>query len=686
MSVLARLARQPFALAGLALVAVFAALALAAPFLPLPDPDATEPANRLAGLGSAGHLLGTDQLGRDVLSRLIFGLRVSLAVGVAATLAAALVGGTIGLVAAFYGRWVDGLLMRLVDVLMAFPYLLLALAVVAALGPGLTNAALAIAIVNVPFFARAVRGQALGIVRRDYVAAARLAGFSDLRILLSEVLPNVAPLLIVTAATTIGWMILETAGLSFLGLGAQPPQADLGSMLGDGRKVVVAAPHVAAAPGVVVFVLVVGLNLLGDGLRDALDPRMKGAETGAPQPATRVARGRVALGTPGHEASGAFTSPRRGEVGQEGRVRGPSADRRGQFPLTREADASRPLPAGERWAPDVDGSAPAPPVLDVRALTTAFATSRGSFPAIRDVSFALQAGEALGIVGESGSGKSVTALSLARLAPTPPGTIIAGAVRIAGADVLGLGLDALRRLRGERIAYVFQDPLTTLNPLMRIEAQIVEAIRPAPGEGAKALRARARALMADVGLPDPERIARAYPHELSGGQRQRVGVAMALANAPDVLIADEPTTALDAATQARILELFARIRRERGAALIFVSHDVGVVARLCDRIAVMYAGEIVEEGPSRAVAERPLHPYAARLIACAPELGRPDKPLAPIPGAPPAIDARPEGCAFSPRCDHAVDACRAGPIALDDVGEGRRVRCIRWRELLGEAA
>nr|WP_210341521.1 dipeptide/oligopeptide/nickel ABC transporter permease/ATP-binding protein [Methylopila capsulata] len=626
--------RQPFAVAGLALVLGFVALALAAPFLPLLDPNATEPANRLAAPGAAGHLLGTDQLGRDILARLIFGLRVSLAVGVAATLAAALVGGIIGLVAAFYGRWVDGALMRLVDVLMAFPYLLLALAVVAALGPGLTNAALAIAIVNVPFFARAVRGQALGIVRRDYVAAARLAGFSDLRILVSEVLPNVAPLLIVTAATTIGWMILETAGLSFLGLGAQPPQADLGSMLGDGRKVVAAAPHVAAAPGVVVFVLVVGLNLLGDGLRDALDPRMKGAETGVPQPATRVERGRAASGTLGHEASGALANS----------------------------------------------------VLDVRALSTAFATPRGSFPAIRDVSFALRAGEALGIVGESGSGKSVTALSLARLAPTPPGTIVSGEVRIGGDDVLDLSLDALRRLRGDRIAYVFQDPLTTLNPLMRIDAQIVEAIRPGPGEGAKALRARARALMADVGLPDPGRIARAYPHELSGGQRQRVGVAMALANAPDVLIADEPTTALDATTQGRILELFARIRRERGAALIFVSHDVGVVAHLCDRIAVMYAGEIVEEGPARAVAERPLHPYAARLIACAPQLGQPDKPLAPIPGAPPAIDARPDGCAFAPRCDHAIDACRAGPIPLEDAGDDRRVRCIRWRELLGEAA
>ncbi|RXF74493.1 ABC transporter permease, partial [Hansschlegelia zhihuaiae] len=284
-----RLIRQPLAAAGLAIVAAFLFVAIAAPILPIPAPDLAAPAERLHPPLSGQGLLGTDQLGRDVLSRVIWGLRVSLAVGAAATLAAAFVGSTIGLVAAFYGRLVDGALMRLVDVLMAFPYLLLALAVVAALGPGLTNAALAIAIVNVPFFARAVRGAALGVVGRDYVDAARMAGLSDLRILATEILPNVAPLIVVTAATTMGWMILETAGLSFLGLGAQPPQADLGSMLGDGRKVLASAPHVAAAPGVATFLLVVGLNLLGDGLRDLLDPRMADGRD-APGPATRVER------------------------------------------------------------------------------------------------------------------------------------------------------------------------------------------------------------------------------------------------------------------------------------------------------------------------------------------------------------------------------------------------------------
>ncbi|GLK81684.1 dipeptide/oligopeptide/nickel ABC transporter permease/ATP-binding protein [Methylopila turkensis] len=620
-SAIRALGRRPMTLAGLAIVGVLVAAALAAPLLPLADPDLTAPFNRLAPPGTPGHPLGTDHLGRDVLVRVLDGLRVSLGVGVGATAAAALAGSAIGLVAAYYGRFVDGALMRAIDVLMAFPYLLLALAIVAALGPGLVNAALAIAVANVPFFARAARGAALVVVRRDYVDAARLAGFSDLRILLGEVLPNVAPLLVVACAGTIGWMILETAGLSFLGLGAQPPQADLGSMLGDGRKVAVAAPHVAAAAGVVVLLLVIGLNLLGDGLRDLLDPRLKAGAGGAPQPATAVERASVP----------------------------PASDLGG--------------------------------LLDVRGLTTAFDTANGRHAAVRDVSFALEPGEALGVVGESGSGKSVAALSLNRLAPTPPGAIVAGRVGFRGDDLLDLAFEPLRALRGDRVAYVFQDPLTSLNPVMRVGDQILEALRPAPGEGRAGLRARMLALIADVGLEDSERAARAFPHELSGGQRQRIGVAMAIANRPDVLVADEPTTALDAMTQIRVLELMGARAKERGAALLFVSHDFGVVAALCDRVIVMYAGEIVEEGPTREVLRAPRHPYARRLIACAPRLGEPDRALEALAGAPPPIDAIPRACAFSPRCDHAIEACRAAPVALEPAGEGRRARCLRWREL-----
>ena len=622
---LARLARQPLAAAGLAIVLGFVLLALLAPVLPLADPDAARPALRLQAPLAGYGLLGTDQLGRDVLARLVWGLRVSLLVGAAATLAAALVGSMIGLVAAFYGRLVDGALMRLVDVLMAFPYLLLALAVVAALGPGLATAALAIALANVPFFARVTRGAALGVTGRDHVAAARMAGLSDARILATEILPNVAPLIVVTAATTIGWMILETAGLSFLGLGAQPPQADLGSMLGDGRKALTSAPHVALAPGLATFLLVVGLNLLGDGLRDLLDPRMAQGRGGAPAPATRV-----------------------------------------------EREASVPLPAGGRG----DGAL----LLNVQNLTTSFDLPTGRHAAVRDVGFALERGGSLGIVGESGSGKSVAAMSIARLVASPPGVIVGGRALLDGEDLVAAPFETLRKARGGRVAYVFQDPSTTLDPLMRVGRQIAEVLAEHRGLSPAQAEAAAKGLIADVDLPDPDRVFAAFPHELSGGQRQRIGIAMALAGEPEVLIADEPTTALDATTQAAVLELFDALRRERGAALVFVSHDFGVIEALCERVAVAYAGEIVEEGPTGEVLADPRHPYTARLIACAPKLGEPDRPLDAIEGAPPPIDDRPEGCAFAPRCRLAIDDCRKGPIPLVAVGEGRTARCIRSDE------
>ncbi|MGY2049035.1 dipeptide/oligopeptide/nickel ABC transporter permease/ATP-binding protein [Methylobacterium sp. JK268] len=554
------LLRNRPAAAGLLVLALVAGTALAAPLLPLADPDATAPAQRLLPPFTPGAWLGTDALGRDLLARLVWGTRVSLAAGVAAAALAAAIGSGIGLVAGFAGGRVEAGLMRLIDVLMAFPYLLLALAVVAALGPGLLNALIAVVVANVPFFARTVRGVAATLRGRDFVAAARLSGMGPARILLTEVLPNVMPVIVVTASTTVGWMILETAGLSFLGLGAQPPQADLGAMLGEGRRVLVSAPAVAAVPGLVVFLLVMSLNLVGDGVRDAIDPRLRGGAPGRPSAATRV----------------------------------------------------------ERIAP---GPQPAPgPGLAVAALRVAFDTPAGREEAVRGVDLAVAPGECLGLVGESGSGKSVTAHAILRLVASPPGIVTGGSIRFGPTDLLALDGPALRRLRGNRIATVFQDPLTALHPLIRAGAQVAEALR-VHGRGAGA-EARVLDLLADVGLPDPARIARAYPHELSGGQRQRVAIAMALANAPDLIIADEPTTALDATVQAGILDLLDRLRRERGLAILFISHDLGVVRRLCDRVAVMQDGRIVEAGPTASVFGAPRHPYTRRLIAAVPVLGR----------------------------------------------------------------
>ncbi|MCA1648334.1 MAG: ABC transporter permease [Chloroflexi bacterium] len=268
------LVKRPLLAVGLALVCIIVLTAAIAPLLPLRDPNVTAPARRLAGAGVNGYLLGSDQLGRDLLSRLVWGARVSMVVAAIAATVAFVLGGAVGLLAGFYGRLVDNVLMRLIDILMAFPYVLLAIALVAALGPGLLNALIAIAIVNISFYARGVRAAVIVVRQAAFIEASRALGASDVRILLREVLPNIAPPLLVFLTLNVGALIVETAGLSFIGLGAQPPTADLGTMLADGRQFMMTAPHVAAIPGVAVLALVWGLNMVGDGLRDMLDPTL----------------------------------------------------------------------------------------------------------------------------------------------------------------------------------------------------------------------------------------------------------------------------------------------------------------------------------------------------------------------------------------------------------------------------
>jgi peptide/nickel transport system permease protein len=313
----------------------------------------------------------------------------------------------------------------------------------------------------------------------------------------------------------------------------------------------------------------------------------------------------------------------------------------------------------------------------VQGLRTQFRVGAETYQAVGGVSFAVRPGEAVGIVGESGSGKTVTALSILRLVATPPGRIAGGRVLFQGEDLVRAKLSRLQALRGDRIAYVFQDPLTTLNPLIPVGEQVAEGVRQHRPVGRAEAWRQAVALLDSVHIPDAAQRAHSYPHELSGGQRQRVGIAMALANAPDLIIADEPTTALDVTTQARVLALMNERRHALGAALVFISHDFGVIAELCDRVHVMYGGRIVESGPVAEVLARPAHPYTMRLLACVPRLGGGKRTVAPIAGLPPATNRLPPGCAFAPRCDLATEACRAGEIAMVAVGEAHAARCIR---------
>ena len=296
------------------------------------------------------------------------------------------------------------------------------------------------------------------------------------------------------------------------------------------------------------------------------------------------------------------------------------------------------------------------PVLRVDDLAVEFVTRHGAVRAIDGVSFSIAPGEILGVVGESGAGKSLTGLAVIGLLD-PPGRIAGGSVTLAGQRIDALPYEALRRIRGRRIGMIFQDPLTSLNPLYRISDQLVETIRTHLPLSASAARRRAIELLAEVGIPAPEKRIDAYPHEFSGGMRQRVVIALALAADPALVIADEPTTALDVSVQAQVIAVLKRLCHERGAAVMLITHDMGVIAETADRVAVMYAGRIAEIGPVRDVIQRPLHPYAQGLMGAIPTLAAGADRLVQIAGSMPRPGAMPSGCAFHPRCPHAFDPC-----------------------------
>ncbi|MFZ6764376.1 MULTISPECIES: ABC transporter ATP-binding protein [Acetobacterales] len=320
-------------------------------------------------------------------------------------------------------------------------------------------------------------------------------------------------------------------------------------------------------------------------------------------------------------------------------------------------------------------------LLEISNLTTAFATERGEVTAIEDVSFSLEEGEILGIVGESGSGKSVTALTVMGLLPRPPARIVSGSVRFAGQELTGLSERQMQKVRGPGIAMIFQEPMTSLNPVFRIGEQIMETIRAHERLSPRALRDRALRMLEKVGIPSAARRMDDYPHQLSGGQRQRVMIAMALACNPKLLIADEPTTALDVTIQAQILDLLMDLRDEFGMAIMIITHNMGVVAETADRVMVMYAGRIVEQSPVTTLFDRPLHPYTRGLLDCVPSLEQDRPRLVAIPGSLPEPARRPSGCRFRPRCGHAVAACAEAIPPLADYAPSHRAACIRVPEI-----
>ncbi len=318
-------------------------------------------------------------------------------------------------------------------------------------------------------------------------------------------------------------------------------------------------------------------------------------------------------------------------------------------------------------------------VLQVDDLTTVFDTSDGQVHAVNGVSFKLENGELLGVVGESGSGKSVTMMSLLQLVPSPPSRLVRGTAMFQGQDLLSMSNAEIQRIRGREIGFVFQDPMTSLNPVFTVGYQLMEPLRKHMGLSKSAAKKRAAELLALVGIPSPEDRLRDYPHQFSGGMRQRVMIAIGLACDPKLLIADEPTTALDVTIQAQILELIRELRQKLGMGIIWITHDLGVVAGIADRVMVMYGGQVVELAPVKELFANPQHPYTQALLKTLPNSGDSDKALQTIEGQPPSLEQAPSSCAFVDRCEHAFEQCSQElPPALE-LGGGHRVVC--WRHL-----
>ncbi len=627
---LRRLLRDKPAVVALAFLSLLILAAVLAPLVVPHSPDDIGVA-RPFSKPSLDTPFGTDNLGRDVFSRIIYGARVSLSSGFEIVFLALLVAVPVGLLAGFRGGGTDNLLMRCMDALASFPPLVLALAVVAILGPGLTNAVLAVAIVVIPGFARLVRAQTLAVRQETFIEASRSMGTKPGRIRRKRVLPNVASPLIVAVSLAMGAALIAEASLSLLGYGVEPSKPSWGAMIQQGRSFMYDHPWQVFVPSLALAITILAFNVLGDGLRDALG-------LGLPK-GKRTIKGRFGL-------------------------------------TTVDRPHSEPQPPAAAPVPPVDHA-----LLSVSELSVQFVTESGPATVVDKVSFGVAPGEMIGIVGESGSGKTVTSLAVMRLVPSPPGRIVSGSVMFDDRDLLTLSLTQMREVRGDEIAMVFQDPMTSLNPVFTIGTQLVDTIRLHRKMSKREARTRAIELLDMVGIPDPQARVKDFPHQLSGGMRQRALLALALSCEPRLLIADEPTTALDVTVQAQILDLLRSLQSKLDMAVILVTHDLGVIADLCSRVVVMYAGQVVEEASVEALFAHPQHPYTEGLLAAIPQVAEHDERLLAIPGVVPDPTAMPTGCRFHPRCPYAIPACSSAPVHLRAAGEQHHARCIRVDDL-----
>ncbi len=548
-----RLARRPgvwIALGWILLVVLGSFFApLLAPYNPL-----EQNLSNVFGTPSGSNWLGTDSLGRDILSRLMYGGPLSLMGAAEAVLVALIIGVPLGMLAGYKGGPVDSLISRAAEIIQALPVIIVLLAVVAVYGREFTISMGALGVLLSASFIRLARATTAAVRHELFVDAARVSGLSHLRIVARHILPNITAPLLIQSTLTLGTALLVQAGLGFLGLGPQPPEPNWGAGIAEAFKYINNSKWLMVPTGAVLILTVLAFNFLGDALRDA-----------------------SALG-------------------------GTSVTRR----KTKKVKRSPAVPVKD------DGS-----LLRIDGLRVEYPSKFGSYDTpktvVQGVDLRVDRGEIVGLVGESGSGKSQTAFAVLGLLP-PGGRVRSGDIIFDGVNLLDLSERQMREYRGARIAYIPQEPMSNLDPSFTIGSQLVESLRANIKMSKAQAKERSLKLLARVGIPDPERTFRSFPHEVSGGMAQRVLIARAVSCEPDLLIADEPTTALDVTVQAEVLDLLRDLQKEREMGVILVTHNFGVVADLCDRVAVMQSGQIVENRPAHDLFGDPEHPYTKMLL------------------------------------------------------------------------
>lgn len=621
-----RLMSRPLAIVCLAYLSIVIVIAVAAPIL-MPAVGS----ERAGDLGtalqgpSAAHPLGVDSLGRDVLDRLLVGTRITLVGVVQAMVVVLMLGIPIGLVAGYVGGKVDRVVTWVADLVLSLPAIILVIVVLSVFRQSVAAAMVTLGVLAAPGLARVVRAATLPVREQLYVDAARVSGLSRAYIISRHVLPRVMGPIIVQAALLAATALLVQTGLAFLALIAAPPEPSWGGMVADGVGVMFQQPWLIWPPGLAIAATVLAFGLLGDAVRDA------STEGWSPKSA---------------------------------------------LPLDHK---QRSVP------PRVVASSPARTndnLLSVRDLTVSYATPAGPVRAIQGVTFDIARGETVGVVGESGCGKTTAALAVIDLLGGG-GRIDSGHVLFDGKDLAALSGAELQAVRGAEIGYVSQEPMVALDPAYRIGWQLTEAVRTNTGLSRAKAKRRAVELLEQVQLPEPQLVAHRYPHELSGGMAQRVVVARALAGEPKLLIADEPTTALDVTIQVEILDLMRTLQRERGMAIMLVTHDLGVVADMCDRVVVMYAGQVAERAGVKELFANPRHPYTRALLASNPHNQHSSALLPTIPGAVPSPGMWPRGCHFEPRCPRATGQCGIGQIPLLQIDASHAARCLYADQIEG---